>query len=141
MKYLLDTCVVSELMSRQPNEQVVDWINAIDSERLYLSAITIGELQRGMARLPESQRKRELAEWIQEDLSVRFQHRILAIDLNVMLTWGDLWARLEAVGRTLPAMDSLIAATALHHRHTLVTRNERDFADTGATVFNPWPTE
>lgn len=141
MNYLLDTCVVSEMMSRQPNQHVVGWVNANDSERLYLSVITIGELQRGMSRLPESQRKRELAEWIQHDLNVRFRQRVLAINFDVMLTWGDLLARLEVGGRTLPAMDSLIAATVLHHGYTLVTRNERDFAGTGAAVFNPWSTE
>ncbi|MBI1297239.1 PIN domain-containing protein [bacterium] len=141
MKYLLDTCVVSELMSRQPNQRVIAWVNDNDSELLYLSAITIGELQRGMARLPVSQHKRDLAEWIQQDLIVRFQHRLLAIDVDVMLTWGDLVARLEAGGRILPSMDSFIAAIALHHGHTLVTRNERDFAGTGVTVVNPWPTE
>lgn len=134
MNYLLDTCVISELVAKEPDPQVVNRVDQIDDKHLYLSVITIGEIQRGIAKLPESHRKHRLEEWLQEDLLRRFQGRILPLSLDVMLTWG----RLTAQGRTLPAIDSLIAATALHHQLCLVTRNVKDFDGTGVQLLNPW---
>lgn len=138
MNYLLDTNVISELIAKQPSPKVVEWIDTLADERIYLSAITIGELKKGIEKLPASQRKASLQEWFDEELLVRFVGRILPIDTAVMLTWGQLTARLEQRGRKLPAMDSLIAAVALHGGFTLVTRNDADFQDTGVTLFNPW---
>lgn len=138
MKHLLDTNVISELVSRQPNEHVIAWIDGIDDQLTYLSVITIGEIQRGIEKLPGSQRKRRLNNWLNEELLIRFDGMILHIDLAVMLTWGKLVARLESQGRALPAIDSLIAATALHHDLCLVTRNEKDFDGTDVIVINPW---
>jgi len=138
MAYLLDTCVISELVHRRPNAAVVDWLGETDERQLFLSAITIGEIQRGIARLPEGTRRQELGAWLSEDLLNRFRGRLLAIDTAVMLTWGTLVAELEAAGRTLPAMDSLIAALARHHHLHLVTRNEKDFEGAGLTIVNPW---
>lgn len=138
MNYLLDTNVISELVAKQPSQRVIDWIdNAVD-ERIYLSVITIGELKKGIEKLPASQRKELLRKWFTEELLVRFAGRILSIDTAVMLTWGQLTATLEQQGRKLPAIDSLIAALALTSGFTLVTRNEADFADTGVTILNPW---
>ena len=138
MRYLLDTCVISELVSKQPNLSVTTWIDSVDEERIFLSAITIGEIQRGVEKLPESKRKDELARWLADDLLVRFHGRILALDTDVFLTWGSMVAKLEQQGRTLPALDSLIAALALNHGLQLVTRNEKDFAQTGTSLLNPW---
>lgn len=138
MAYLLDTCVISELVRRRPDEAVVAWLDGIDERQLFLSAITIGEIQRGVARLPEGARRQELSVWLSEDLLSRFRGRLLVIDAAVMLTWGALVAELEAAERTLPAMDSPIAALARHHRLQLVTRNEKDFEGTGLTIVNPW---
>lgn len=139
MSYLLDTCVISDLIVRLPNPAVVRWLDVQDEHQLYLSVITLGEIQRGVSRLPQSQRKEQLEAWLQEDLLLRFAGRLAAIDADVMLAWGALVARLEAQGRTLPAMDSLIAATALQNGFSLVTRNERDFDGTAVRVVNPWP--
>lgn len=138
MRYLLDTNIISELISRQPNEGVITWIDGIDEQLIYLSVITFGEIKRGIEKLPDSQRKRTLNNWLNDHLLLRFDDRILAIDLEVMFTWGELAARLESQGRTLPAIDSLVAATALHHDLNLVTRNEKDFDGTGVAVLNPW---
>lgn len=138
MSYLLDTCVISELISRAPNPAVVGWLDAQDEHQLFLSVITLGEIQRGIGRLPASRRRDELDGWLHRDLLTRFAGRLAAIDAEVMLAWGTLVAALEAQGRTLPAMDSLIAATALHNDLSLVTRNERDFDGTGVAVVNPW---
>jgi toxin FitB len=138
MKYLLDTCVVSELIAKQPNQTVLDWLNTQPNQDLYLSAITIGELVKGIGKLPDSKRKSSLQDWFDDDLLVRFAARILPLDLDAMVLWGKLISRLEPQGRILPLMDSLIAAIALQGAFTLVTRNEKDFAGTGLTIFNPW---
>jgi tRNA(fMet)-specific endonuclease VapC len=138
MNYLLDTYVVSELSSRQPNPAVVAWVDGIDDERMYLSVITIGEVKRGVERLPESMRKTALDDWLNHDLLVRFEGRILAVDAPVMLAWGTLYASLERVGRPMPAIDSLLAAQALHFNLRLVTRNVADFEAAGIEIVNPW---
>lgn len=140
MTYLLDTCVLSELVSRWPNPDVLAWVDMADETRLYLSAITIGEIGRGVARLPNSARRDQLKNWLEQELIPRFANRILPLDTSVMITWGRLVAELERGGRTLPAMDSLIAALARYHNLQLVTRNERDFADTKVPLVNPWKT-
>lgn len=138
MNYLLDTNVISELVARQPNQQVVVWIDSLDPNFVYLSTITIGELSKGIEKLPQSKRKAELTDWLHHRLLVRFSNRILGLDAATMLKWGQLTARLETMGRTLPAMDSLIAAIALHNECILATRNEADFKDTSVTILNPW---
>ena len=138
MNYLLDTCVISELVARQPEPKVVNWIDAIEDERIYLSVITIGEIKRGVEKLPASPRRQALADWLSSDLLLRFKGRILAVDTAVMLRWGELVAQMESGGRPLPAIDSLIAALALTHNLHLVTRNEKDFEGTSVVVVNPW---
>jgi predicted nucleic acid-binding protein len=138
MTFLLDTCVISELVAKQPNLRVVQWVDSIDEGKLFLSAITVGEIKRGIERLADSSRKSALAEWLEGDLLIRFTDRILPIDVQVMLVWGQLIADLEKQGRRMPAIDSLIAATCLQEKLDLVTRNDRDFANSGVTVVNPW---
>jgi tRNA(fMet)-specific endonuclease VapC len=138
MKWLLDTCVISELVSKQPNKRVVRWIDSIDADRLYLSVITIGEIRKGIEKLPESKRRQSLQAWLTEDLFTRFSGRIVALDSDILLAWGILTGRLENEGKKMSAIDSLIAATVLHGDFILVTRNENDFIHTNAKIFNPW---
>ena len=114
------------------------WIDSVDEDKLFLSAITIGEIKRGIEKLADSKRKTALAEWLEDDLLARFRDRILPIDIPVMLVWGKLASDLEKQGRPMPAIDSLIAATCLHGQLGLVTRNENDFAHSGIAVINPW---
>ncbi|MBC5795658.1 type II toxin-antitoxin system VapC family toxin [Sphaerospermopsis sp. LEGE 00249] len=138
MTYLLDTCLISELVAKQPNQKVLDWVDAQIPETLYLSVITIGEIARGICKLTPSKRKESLTTWLNETLPNRFEHRILTLDVSTMVLWGNLICQLEQNVRPLPAMDSLIAAIALQHSLSLVTRNEKDFAGTGVIIVNPW---
>lgn len=138
MKYLLDTCVISELVAKHPNPKVVDFIDSLDSDDVFLSVITIGEIAKGVEKLPKSKRKQELHSWLKENLLVRFDGRIIPLDTDVLMEWGILIARLESTGITLPAIDSLISATTLTHKLTLVTRNVNDFSETGIEIVNPW---
>ena len=138
MKYLLDTCVVSELVAKQPNPRVLEWIDSIDPDGVYLSVITIGEITKGIEKLPNSKRKQELGDWMENELLVRFQDNIIELNVNILVYWGRMIARLETKGRILPAIDSLIAASALEKELTLVTRNEADFQGTDVEIVNPW---
>ena len=138
MSFLLDTCVISELVAEQPNPAVVHWVDSIDENMLFLSAITIGEIKRGIEKLPDSSRKSALEDWLESDLLIRFRDKILSIDAAVMLVWGQLAADLEKQGKPMPAIDSLIAATCLQGKLDLVTRNESDFVHSGVSVINPW---
>lgn len=140
MSYILDTNVISELVTIQPDPRVIQWIENIDTDTVYLSVITIGELKKGIAKTPDSQRKSALEDWLKDDLLVRFQDHLLPIDAAVMLTWGLLIARMETIGKPMPAIDSLLAATAAQGEYTLVTRNARDFEHTGILLLNPWET-
>jgi tRNA(fMet)-specific endonuclease VapC len=137
MSYLLDTCVISEFRKPQPQQSVIDWLDAQLEESLFLSAITIGEIQKGVTALPASKRQRSLQTWLDEVI-YRYDKRILPLDVVALRRWGNLTAQLEKSGRVLPLMDSMLAATALVHRLTIVTRNVDDFADTGVKVLNIW---
>jgi len=136
--YRLDTCAISEVVVKQPHPNVLNWFTNQPPETVYLSVITIGELTKGIQKMPISRRRADLEAWLAWDILVQFQQRIVDLDLNTMVLWGELTGRLEPQGRMLPTMDSLIAAVALQNSLTLVTRNEKDFAGTGVTIFNPW---
>jgi predicted nucleic acid-binding protein len=138
MRVLLDTCVVSELVAKQPNPAVVSWVDSLDPNNVYLSVITIGEIRKGIEKLPNSKRKITLEAWLKDDLLIRFSGRILPIDTEVMLTWGRTVGALEMKGKKISAIDSLISAIALNGNFHLATRNENDFKHTGVTIVNPW---
>ncbi len=138
MRYLLDTNVISELIVRKPDKRIVQWLDSLDPNSVYLSVITIGEIRKGIEKLPDSVRKDHLRAWLADDLLVRFSGRILAVDIDTMLTWGELTGRLERQGKKMSAMDSLVAAIAVSCDLCLVTRNEHHFQDTGAMLLNPW---
>ncbi len=138
MNFLLDTPVISELVAQEPNPRVVHWIDSINEDRLFLSVITIGEIKRGIDKLPDAKRRQTSSEWLMEELLARFRGRILPIDIPVVLGWGQLVAELETQGRRMSALDSLIAASCFHRGLHLVTRNEDDLIRSGVTVINPW---
>ena len=138
MAYLLDACVICEPVQRRPSAKVISFLNALPAGSAYLSVLTLGEVRNGIERLPESTRRRELSRWFDSELLGRFRGCILPIDESVALRWASMRAVLEARGRVLPAIDSLVAATALVHGMKLVTRNEDDFDGTGVEIVNPW---
>ncbi len=138
MNYVLDTNVISELIAKQPDKRVVEWLDQLDPHTVYLSVITIGEIRKGIEKLTPSKRREAVREWLETNLLLRFQGRILEITAEVMLVWGELTGRLEQEGRPITAIDSLIAAIALHGDYCLVTHNEHDFQHTGVKLINPW---
>ena len=138
MKVLLDTCVISELVTKKPNPGVIDFVDSLDADNVFLSVITIGEITKGIEKLPNSRRKTNLRTWLQDDLLVRFYDNIIPLDTDIITSWGELTAHLELQGKPMPAIDSLIAATALAGKMTLVTRNVSDFNAAGVEILNPW---
>jgi len=141
MKYLLDTCVISELITKTPNPRVVRFIDSLETDDIFLSVITIGEIVKGIEKLPTSKRKQNLHTWLQEDLLIRFDGKIFPLDTGVLLEWGKLTARAEAAGKPLPVIDSLVAATVLAYELTLITRNVGDFESAEIEIVNPWSME
>ena len=138
MKYLLDTCLISELVKKEPNPAVVSWLDEQEEQALLLSVLTLGELQKGISKLPDGAKKDELQAWVTIDLGERFSGRVIDIDQETALCWGKLQGEAERLGEKLPVMDSLIAATAAVHGLMVVTRNVKDMERCGGRVCNPW---
>ena len=136
--FLLDTNVISELVKRKPEPRVTTWIDSIDENLLYLSVLTLGEIRKGIALLRDAPRRVTLEAWLYSDLIFRFAERILPIDREVADRWGRLAADAASTKSPLPVIDGLLAATALDHNLTYVTRNTKDVAVTRVSVFNPW---
>lgn len=136
--FLLDTNCISEVVRTRPEPRVLQWMEAVDERLLYLSVLTLGEIRKGVAGLPQSKRRTQLETWLELDLRARFAGRILAIDAAVADRWGLLAAEARRKGRTLSAIDGLLAATALHHNLTIASRNVNDFAGAQAQILNPW---
>lgn len=135
MSYLLDTNVLSELRRKTPDAGVVAWMAIRPASTLYLSVLTLGELRKGIEGVADAKRRMVLMDWLETDLPGFFAGRILAVDASV----ADRWGRLLAIaGRPLPAIDSLLGATAVQHGLRMVTRNTRDFEGLGVDVINPW---
>lgn len=136
--FLLDTNVISELIKPRPEASVTAWIEGTDESLLYLSVLTLGEIRRGIATLPESRRRATLEAWLDKDLYTRFEDRILPVDQEVADRWSLLTAAARNNGIVLPVIDGLIAATALEHNLTLVTKDTGQIPSMGVAVFNPW---
>jgi predicted nucleic acid-binding protein len=138
VKFLLDTNVVSEGTKPRPNSGVMAWLAAADESHVFLSVITLAELRNGVERLPAGARRARLDAWLTQQLPTRFETRLLPVDAETADICGYITARARARGRTVEAMDALIAATAVQHDLTVVTRNVSDFEPLGARVINPW---
>lgn len=137
MKFLLDTNTVSEWVKPRPNAGVIDWMDSIDDDLVFLSVVSLAEVRYGIERLAQGNRRRQLEEWLERELPLRFEGRILPVDAGIADTWGKIVSSSEAAGRPIAAMDAFLAATAEVHHLTLVTRNVSHFSLL-ETVVNPW---
>jgi len=138
MNYLLDTNIISEFISRYPNQKVVDYVLTLDEEHLFLSVVTIGEIKAGIEKLDDGKKKEDLLRWFMQDLLTRFENRIIAINTEVMIEWGAINQKLKKLGTPLPIMDSLIGATCKVEDMVLITRNEKDFRNIDIEIVNPF---
>ena len=138
MKFLLDTCVISELTKKKPNPKVIQWIKKKHEVDFYLSVLTLGEIQKGITKLFESKKKKDLQEWLENDLPQRFERRFLTVTMDVAKKWGEIEGETEQKGEKMPAIDSLIAATGIVNNLTVVTRNTEDMKRSGVNLLNPW---
>ena len=136
--FLLDTNIPSELTRPLPQPSVSQWLDEVDDELLYFSVVSLGEVLKGIASLPTSKRRNELQQWLDETLRPWFEGRILPVNEPIAERWGMLAGQCKINGRPLKVADGFIAATALEHDLTVVTRNVRDFEGLGVELFNPW---
>jgi predicted nucleic acid-binding protein len=136
--FLLDTNCISELVRPKPEPRVLEWMEAVDETLLYLSVLTLGEIRKGLAGLAQSKRRTLLENWLEVELQPRFSGRIMSIDTAIADRWGLLTAEAKRNGKPLSIIDGLLAATALQHNLTVVSRNTSDFANTHVPVLDPW---
>jgi toxin FitB len=138
MNFLLDTMVVSEWVKQRPHPGVVAWLADVDEDRVFISVATLAELRYGIERMARGGRRNRLDDWLRNDLPSRFEERMIPIDAPVADYWGTVVARSEAAGRQISSMHAWIAATALAHGMTLITRNTSDFEAVIEHMINPW---
>lgn len=138
MKYLLDTCVISEIVKPKPNDNVISWLQAQTEDSLYLSVLTFGEIEKGITKASDKIRKKKLRLWLEDDLKKRFKGKIIPIDLEVSIKWGEVQAMTELQGKPMPAIDGLIAVSALVNNCTVVTRNISDMQQSSVELLDPW---
>ena len=138
MRYLLDTCVISEIVKLKPNKNVISWLEKQDESHLFLSVLTFGEIEKGIEKAPDKIRKKKLRLWVEEDLKQRFEGRVLPIDLQVTNQWGILQGKSELAGKPMPAIDGLIAVSGLVNNCIVVTRNTSDMEQSTVELFDPW---
>jgi hypothetical protein len=138
VNYLLDTCILSELLKDKPDTSVVRWLASVAEEACTISVLTIGEFQKGIAKLGDTKRAARLRAWVETDLADRFTGRVLDVDTAIAAIWGALCGEAERHGRKLPVIDSLIAATAQRHRLTVVTRDDSYMKAASVPTINPW---
>lgn len=138
MNYLLDTCVISELIKKNPDTNVLSWISEVEETSLYLSVLTFGEIHKGIEKLPQSKKKERLHKWVNSDLRERFKSRIINFDLDTATKWGEIQGKAELAGKPMSLIDGLISATGIAYDLIVVTRNTKDMEQSGATLLNPW---
>lgn len=138
MNFLLDTNIVSEWIKPQPHSGVINWLSSVDEDRVHLSVVTLAELRHGIERMPDGKRRERLEQWVQDELTQRFDGRVVEINARTADIWGRIVAKCQSIGKPMGTMDAFIAATAMVHQFTLVTRNVTDFLATDVQLINPW---
>lgn len=137
MSFLLDTCVLSESTKPSPSEKVRSWLEMQSETDFFISSITLAELWQGISSLPKSKKRQQLESFFEETVSM-FEGRIIPIEKEIAVAWGNVRSEMEKNGRPIPIIDGFLIATALAHELTFVTRNVSDFEKTGVPIFNPW---
>lgn len=138
MSFLIDTCCISEFAKSTPAPNVVEWFMAHDENDMYLSVLSIGEIKKGIDKLPDSKRKDALSHWLEHDVMERFADRMLDVTSLEAQTWGEVMAHCARLGRPIPDIDGLLAASAIANGLTLVTRSTKDMIATGVSLIDPW---
>ena len=141
MSFLLDTYVLSEASKPQPDRSVKAWLDNVDEDRLFVSAISLAGIRFGIERLAPGTRRSDLERWFNEGLTERLGSRLLVVDSSVANEWGTIQAQCQARGRRMNVMDCFLVATSRVHQLTMVTRNTDHFSDAGCELFNPWTAE
>ncbi len=137
MNFLLDTNVVSEWVKPRPNPGVMAWLAEVDEDRVFLSVVSLAEIAYGIEKMADGHRRKRLAQWLFQELPLRFERRVLSIDAETAHAWGATLAQCESIGRSINVMDAVLAATAMVHDMTLVTRNSAHFHSV-ESLLNPW---
>jgi len=140
MAWLLDTNVLSELRRPKPEQRVVTFVESCPLDQLYVSVVTFAEIRFGIEMVPEPSRRLALNQWLAEKVRPMFRSRVLEITEDIMLKWRLLVEEGRKTGHTFSQPDLIIAATAVHHGLTVVTRDRAQYDKAGASVFNPWET-
>lgn len=138
MTYIIDTCVLAELIKPKPTRKVVGWLKSQNENRLYISVLTLGEIAKGIEKVKDGHRKKKLHLWLADDLRERFCGRILPVNERVAMAWGQIQGKTELKGRSMPTIDGLIAATGLVFNMVVVTRNVSDMEESGVLLLDPW---
>jgi predicted nucleic acid-binding protein len=136
--FLLDTNIISELIKPKPEAKLTEWVESADEDLLYLSVLTVGEIRKGIVAMEQGKRRAALQSWLETDLKPRFSARILPVDEATADRWGAMTGGAAAQGVAVPVVDGLLAATALQHNLTLVTRSTKNFVGTNVPAFSPW---
>ena len=138
MTYMLDTCIVADLLSPSPDIKLAHWLDAQPEETIFISVVTIAELKQTIDQVNSAKIRSEMNNWLMNDLLVRFKDRISEIDVNVSLRWGEISSKVKSLGRAMNPVDSLNLGIALLHDHVLVTRHTSQFEGTGVRLVNPY---
>ncbi|MDX2505832.1 MAG: type II toxin-antitoxin system VapC family toxin [Gammaproteobacteria bacterium] len=138
MKYLLDTCVISEMIKAKPDKNVISWLEEQNENSLYLSVLTFGEIEKGIEKASNKIRKQKLRLWVEDDLKKRFEGRIIPISFSIAAEWGKIQGKAELMGKPMPTMGGLISVSGLVSQCIVVTRNISDMEQSSAELFNPW---
>ena len=137
MRYLIDTCIISELRKPEPFPALMEWFRSCRPDNLFISSISIGELYYGISILANSKKKNSLLNWFNQ-VRAEFGDNILSVDHETVIIWADIRAKAKLYGRSLPVIDGLLAATTISNNLILVTRNTEDFQVDGLQILNPW---
>jgi len=138
MNFLLDTCVISEIIKPNPSAKVTAWLRKHSDEKFFISVLTLGEIHKGIEKVNDVTKKKKLHLWVENDLRERFNNRILPIDTQVAMIWGQIQGKAEKKGKGMSTIDGLISATGLAFHLVVVTRNISDMAESGVALTNPW---